>query len=220
MGRKLTFDIRLIRVLGELRTLEEYLGLIEEQINSGRMAAKCELEVDTRGLSPSDCNERSELGLIYQEYYYHINCFLPRISRGPFLVILFSVYESAVKEVAKLIQKSRGQQIALDDIKGNLLNRAKKYYSHVLRFELSRENQRWERLTILLNLRNAIAHTNGRLEMSSEAERKRILRHQEVKEESGFVIVSGAFLRETFTMVKEDLEDLLVRHREWDKANR
>ena len=146
-----------------------------------------------------------------------LDCFLPRILRGPFLVTLSSVYESAVIEVAGL---TRGQKIPPDDIRGDFLESVKKYYKEHIPFELSGDNERWKRLRILYDLRNAIAHANGRFEMIVEKKGEKILKQEGVKKEFGFIIVSGPFLRETFTMVKEELEDLLVRHREWGKANR
>ena len=214
MGKKFVFAFSLFRAYQELRTLEEHLKLIEEQISRSRRNAQCELEVNTRGLSHNDW---SEYNLLRREYEYHVNCFLPRALRGPFLVTLFSVYESAVREVADL---TRGQKIPPGDIRGDFLEWAKKYYKEHIPFELSGDNERWMRLRILYDLRNAIAHANGRLEMIVEKKGEKILKQEGVKKEFDFIVVSRTFLRETFTMVKEELKDLLVRHREWDKANR
>ena len=133
---------------------------------------------------------------------------------------LFAVYESVVIKIAGIIQKRQGQQISLDDIKGGFLSGAQKYYKRVLQFELSTSDKSWQRLMLLSDLRNAIAHANGRLDSVKENLRNRILKQKGVKDEFGYLIISGAFLREIFTLVKEDLEDLLTRYKEWDKANR
>ena len=218
-------DFRLGGVSEELYTLEKHLELIEEEIKRGEEAAKAELDVKVRPLYLNDrelsLDEQDEEHYYRGEYYYQIDFVLPRVLRGPFLVALFAVYETAVTEVASHIQKKRGGQILLNDSKGDLLNRAKKYYKNVLEFELSSNNKSWERLTVLSELRNAIAHTNGRLDMIGEKKRKKmekILNIDGVKDELGFVIISEAFLRETFTLVKYDLEDLVARYKEWDTA--
>ena len=78
---------------------------------------------------------------------------LPRDLRGPALVMLFSVYETAVTEIANLIREHRRIQIYLDDLRGGFLERALKYYRHVLGFILSMDNQHWARLTQLSSLR-------------------------------------------------------------------
>ena len=215
-------DFRLGEVSEELYTLEKHLELIEEEIKRGEEAAKAELDVKVRPLYQNDrelsLDEKDEEHGYRGEYYYQIDFVLPRILRGPFLVALFAVYETAVTEVASHIQKKSGGQISLDDIKGDLLSRAKKYYKHVLQFELSSNKKSWERLTVLADLRNAIAHTNGRIDRIRVGTREKILKIDGVEDELGFVTVSGAFLRETFTLVKDDLEDLVARYKEWDTA--
>ena len=217
-------DFRLGEVLGELDTLKRHLELIEEEIKRGEEVAKAELYANVRKLCLDEkdaeryYDEKAEEHHYYEEYYYQIEFVLPRVLRGSFPVALFAVYETAVTEVASHIQKKRGGQISLDDIKGDLLNRAKKYYKNVLQFELSSNNKRWERLTVLAELRNAIAHTNGRLDMIEKNKREKILKIHGVKEELGFVIISETFLRETFALVKDDLEDLVARYKEWDTA--
>ncbi len=215
-GMSILVDFRLLEVSMELDTLEKYLELIEEEIKRGQEAAKEELEAKTRELSLDEV----EWDILRQDYRHQVEFVRPRILRGPFLVTLFAVYETSVTEVASRIQKKRSGQISLDDIKGDLLNRAQKYYKHVLQFELSSNNKRWERLTVLADLRNAIAHTNGRLDMIEEKKREKILKINGVEDKLGFVIVSGAFLRETFTLVKDDLEDLVARYKEWDTADK
>ena len=222
-------DFRLGEVSGELDTLKKHLELIEEEIKRGEEVAKAELYANVRELCLDEkdeeryYDEKAEEHYHYEEYYYQIEFVLPRVLRGPFLVALFAVYETAVTEVASHIQKKRGGQILLNDSKGDLLNRAKKYYKNVLQFELSSDNKSWERLTVLSELRNAIAHTNGRLDMIGEKKREKmekILNLDGVKDELGFVIISEAFLRETFALVTDDLEDLLARYKEWDTADK
>ena len=217
-------DFRLGEVSGELDTLEKHLELIEEEIKRGEEVAKAELDANVRELYLNErelsLDEKDEEHYYRGEYYYQIDFVLPRVLRGPYLVALFAVYETAVTEVASHIQKKRGGQISLDDIKGDLLSRAKKYYKHVLQFELSSNNKSWERLTVLADLRNAIAHTNGRLDRIRVGTREKILKIDGVKDEVGFVIISEAFLRETFTLMKDDLEDLVARYKEWDTATK
>ena len=214
-------DATVLHVATELSTLEEHLGLIEGQIERSNKAAESELEAKILELSPdSSPYDEEEWIFLHQEHNYRTQVVFPRILRGPFLVTLFAVYESVVIEIAGIIQKRQGQQISLNDIKGDFLSRAQKYYMHVLQFELSTSGKSWQRLMLLSNLRNAIAHANGRLGRVKEKLRNQILKQKGVKDEFGYLIISGAFLGETFTLVKEDLEDLLTRYKEWDKANR
>ena len=207
--------------LRALRVLEEQLDLIEEQIDRGRNTAQFDLDAKIQDLPTYDGgkHDESDWDTLYKEHRSYVEVTLPRILRNPFPVTLFAVYESAVKEIAKLIQKETGQKISLGDIRGSdFLDQAKKYYKHVLQFELSEDNKRWKRLKILSDLRNAIAHGNGRVNMVKEETMKRIRKQRLFKEECGFLIVSRSFLRETVKLVKEDLEDLLARYKKWETA--
>jgi hypothetical protein len=50
---------------------------------------------------------------------------------------LWAVSESTITEIAKYIQKEEKHKIKLNDIRGdNILNRAYKYYEHILKFPL------------------------------------------------------------------------------------
>jgi len=98
----------------------------------------------------------------HQEYSDHIIS-PPKVFPWTFLVALYAVYESAVTEIARLIQVGQSQYISLNDIKGEFLDRAKKYYKHILQFELYSKEKEWPRIKMLSELRNAFAHANGRL---------------------------------------------------------
>ena len=214
---KIKLDFRLLEVSMELGILEKHLELIEAQIELGQNEAWSKMEAKTREL---ELDDGAEWSLITQEYRYQVDFVLPRVLRNPFLVSLFAVYESAVTEIAKTMQKKKGVGISIDDLKGGFLKRSKNYYKHVLQFKLALSNESWRRLMLLSDLRNAIAHTNGRLDIVSPVTRERILRNEGVKEEIGCLVVKRDFLKETFVFVKDDLEDLVKRYKEWDRATR
>ena len=157
-------DFRLLDVSLEISALEDHLELIERQIDSLEKSEKIARDTFIKGqhFSPDDF----EWDEAYRDYYHKVESLLPRLFRGPFIVSLYAVYESAITEVANLIQKTQQEHLCLDDIRGDdFLDRAKKYYKHVLDYELCKDNTTWQHITMLSELRNAIARTNGRLEM-------------------------------------------------------
>ena len=214
---KIKLDFRLLEVSMELSTLEKHLELIEAQIERGQKEAWSSREAKMMELEPDD---EAEWSFIVQEYDYQVGFVLPRVLRNPFLVSLFAVYESAVTEIAKAMQRKKGVGISIDGLKGDFLQRSKNYYEHVLQFQLALSNDIWQRLMLLSDLRNAIAHTNGRLDIISSRTRRRILKSEGAKEELGCLVVEGAFLKETFAFVKDDLESLVKRYKEWDTSTR
>ena len=125
-----------------------------------------------------------EVEIASQEYEWRIND-PPLFFRGTFLVSLYAVYESVVIEIAKLIRDKQSQQIKIDDLKGNFLERAKKYYKHILQFDLYSNEKAWQQIKMLSDLRNAFAHANGRVDRLNrkskekiEQWKKRILEYQ------------------------------------------
>ena len=161
---EIILDFRLLEVSMELSTLEKHLELIEAQIERGQEEAWSRREAKMMELESDD---EAEWSLIVQEYDYEVDFVLPRVLRNPFLVSLFAVYESTVTEIAKAMQQKKSAGISIDDLKGDFLKHSKNYYGHVLQFQLSLSNDNWQRLMLLSDLRNAIAHTNGRLDIVS-----------------------------------------------------
>ena len=214
----LMIDFRLLELSMDISTLESHIDLIEKQIVQGEEAAEREFQDRLR---ESNAQGEDQWDLLHQEKYFRVEFVLPRVLRGPFLVTLFSVYETAMTEIAKLIQARRGIQSSLDDRRGDLLRRAKKYYSNVPDFELSKDNQHWERLTQLSDLRNAIAHSNGRLNMIRPiTDKEKLLKIDGVNDRLGYIVVDKKYLEQTFKLVKAELEGLVARYKKWDTENR
>ena len=96
---------------------------------------------------------------------------------------------------------------------------AKKCCRDTLKFNLTQNSQSLERLT---ELRHAIAHANGHLKLVREEKRKKIKKWIErnigIKEYYGDIIVSGAFVRDAFEIVKGELESLTERFEDWDST--
>ena len=78
---------------------------------------------------------------------------------------------------------------------------------------------------MLSYLRNAIAHANGRRKMVNEKIRDKTqkclgkgigIEYHDI----GYFIVYEIFLKETFRLVKTDLEDLVERYKEFDNSRR
>jgi hypothetical protein len=212
------FDFRLLEVSGELYALEDHLRLIEGEI--GRIEKDERLRVDAYIKKEGLCPDDPEWNAALQEYEHHIDFLLPRFFRGPFLVGLYAVYESAVTEIARLIQEKKGQKITIKDLKGDFLERAKKYYKHILEFDLYSEQKAWHRVKMLSELRNAFAHVNGRLEMLNKKSRETIQKWERqnlgISSYDGYVICEARTVEDIFGTVRASLDDLVARYKHWD----
>ena len=95
----------------------------------------------------------------------------------------------------------------------------KKYFDNVLNFILFNDEKTEENLEMLLILRNAIAHGNGRKDAVNEHSWRKI----QVWEKQGKGITSSSdrlefsslFVNETLAIVRDSLRDLLQRVRKF-----
>lgn len=224
MDKRFWIDFRLVEAKFGLSTLNEHLRLVEEQVVNVKESEKQKFEEEMKkyGLTPDD----DEWGYHWDEYARKTYFVIPFVLRGSFLVSLYALYEMTVKEVASLIQNRKGQKISIDDIRGNdFLERAKKYYRYILlEFELCNNGQVWEKLRRLAELRHAVAHVTGRLEMVNKGKRRKIKRWIRedigIEDHYGYIVLSESYLRDTFEAVKSSLDYLIERYKEFDNANK
>ncbi len=138
----------------------------------------------------------------------------------PDLTITHAVFETSVIEIARLIQENIKQGIDINDLRGDFLKRAKKYYKNALKFELCNSEKDWQSITILTEVRHAIAHANGRMEVLNDKSKRKIKEFE--KQDKGisfyydYLLIDSIFAKESFSAVSSILEDLIERYKEWD----
>ena len=224
-------DFRLLGAETELEMLADHRQLIENHIEDltkkernklDRKFAKIRKTYKCANLTAELIEEwRVEEEIASQEYEWRIND-PPLFFRGTFLVSLYAVYESVVIEIADLIRDKQSQQIKIDDLRGNFLERAKKYYKHILQFDLYSNEKAWQQIKMLSDLRNAFAHANGRVDRLNSTLKKKIERWNGQKNIgisitiSGHVICEADIVADIFGAVRDSLKDLIKRYKHWD----
>lgn len=222
MNMRIAFG--LVSISSDMDILEAQMEFVEEQAEQMRLFAeniRDDLVQDVSSINEDDRRANWQFAEGFYDNYVEFR--IPRILYYPFIVSLHSVYESALTEIANLIQEKNGKNESFTNVKGkDFLNRAIKYYRGTIGYELSQNSQSWERIRILTEIRHAIAHANGHLELVSQGKRKQIKKwiKQDIGIEGdyGDIIVSGAFVRETFEIVKGELENLIERFKDWNST--
>jgi hypothetical protein len=215
---KINIDFRLLDVSLELDALKAHYELIEKQITHLNQVEKEALEeyLAKENLTPED----GEWELARQNFDHKVDFLLPRFFWGPFIVSLYAVFETSVMEIARLIQKNMKQGISINDLRGDFLERAKKYYKNVLNFELYRNETDWQYIKILTDIRHAIAHANGRMDMLKDEPKKKIkeLEKQDIGVSSyyNYLLVDSHFSKKAFSAIGSILNDLVERYKEWE----
>lgn len=215
----INIDFRLVDVTMELLVLEDHINLIETQL------AELEKEKQEEYLKKKKFAEDPfEWDEANSEYYKMVEFILPRFFWGSFILSLYAVYETAVTEIACLMQATKAESKSIDDSRGDFLKRAKEYYKNIIQFDLCNSNNTWQRIKMLADIRNAIAHANGRLDMLKTGTRHKIESLAEkdigVSIWGNYFLVTAEFSKETFKLIRLSLEDLVERYKAWDSKNR
>lgn len=142
--------------------LESYLEVLEEQISHAqtqyRLRAERELEKEKGNL------DRHEYGAILAEIDEIADSQIPRFFRIGALIPIWGLFESFLTDFAFYVGRREKAGIGFRDIKANnFRSQIEKYFEGVLRIQLPWSPRERERLGQLQELRNFIAHRNGRL---------------------------------------------------------
>lgn len=215
-----SIHLSLLDVELELSALNYYVDFLEKQIKQKQDDYQSEIkDIKKRGPTPDDLDWQH-----IKAYEDMSDLWIPRIFRYPFIVTLYAVYETAVSEIAENIKKQKMIDISINDlrVRGGFLNKAKKYFNDFLPFQLCDIEGTWNRITMLSEIRNAIAHTNGRIEMLNKGTKQKIINWEKQKLGislmNGFIVVEEVFLKDTFNSVSSSLNDLIKRYREWEDS--
>jgi len=209
-------DLRLIEVSFALDALDDYLELLEKEIERLEKIARAEKDsvFSKKGLSWND-PERQRAD---EDYYYKVDYLFPFFFRGPFLVSLYALYESSITEIAQLINNKQKNVISLDDLRGSFLERSNKYFKSIIGLKLYNNNDEWQRIQMLSELRHTVVHANGRLNMLNTNIRKKIKNWEKrkigISVSHGFIVFDKNFTRETFRIVSNSLEALVNRYKQ------
>lgn len=200
-------------MLYELNAMERYIASFEGQLPS--IVKQEEEKAFARIREERIHADDGEADLIRQELYDLTENVLPRFFRNAILVTLWSIFESAVIDIAKELQSEQNKAIGIDDIKGDFLERTKKYFHHVLNFPLNVSGKEWQRINMLRVIRNAIAHCNGRVENLAKDKDPKDLQRWEKQNvgltiEAGNLMFSKNFVQETYDCINSFLAHLIA----------
>lgn len=211
---RLDFDPVFVEISYEMWALGEQLRVTESQLEFLREESEVQTSAKIREAGVED--DPIEAQSMWREHAEIHDRVLPRLLRGSFLVALFAAYEASIKKVAAQLQAWGEHRLELDDLRGDSLRAARRYFEEVLRVPLVADNVTWERLMMLSVLRNVYAHANGSSWFLSTRRIEEIRKWERfgVDLSDGDVQVTRVFLEETYGIVRADLEGVVARARQ------
>ena len=154
--RAVTFPGPSLRIAGLQRALEateEQLRIVKAQYEV-RLTAK--LKREARSMHPDDIEDEQHV------VSRLVDDLLPKISRGGFVVSLWSVFEACVKDLAEYTKNERNLPFGLQDLRaGDFLEQTDKFFDRVLGLAALPDKSIRKSLEELKGFRNALAHHGG-----------------------------------------------------------
>lgn len=206
--RAVTFPGPSLRIAGPKRALEateQQLEVAKAQYQL-RLAAK--LKRDAQSMHPDDIeHEKHVISPLVDEL-------LPKISRGGFVVSLWSVFEACIKDLAEYTKNERKLPFGLQDLRGgNFLEQTDKFFHRVLGLRAFPDKAVRKSLEELKGLRNALAHHDGNtkevpkslLEGGSKGSQK-VRVYSDLHHE--YAVPSEAYVADALSLVSAYLEQL------------
>ena len=166
-------------------------------------------------IRPGHPDDEPDYQALVQDYYHQVDWVLPRVLLNPFILSLWSLYETAIKEIASLIQKKQNAPLSISDIKGkHLVDRVEKYFNHVLHFPLGYTPQVKDCLNFTGALRNAIVHHNSRISGLCASIQKIIEDgvYEGIEMGTDFFIIDMKFASLVYNTIRDHLEMLMGRY--------
>ncbi len=188
-----------------LEVLEEHISFASEQY---KLRAKRELEKD------ADMYPSGEIAYEYSEIEAAAEFQIPRYFRIGTLIPIWGLFESFVSDVARYTKQRESNNLSFRDIRApNFRLQVEKYFENVLSIDLPWSDEQRNRLGALQEVRNIIAHRNGRL-MDLHPDKRRELEKvvaaiDGVEIQHSNIIVSGGYITESKCLVLEVLESLI-----------
>ena len=209
-------DFRLLEAFLELDALKDHLEIIEKQIEQGKTTEreKAEAYIKKEGVDWED----PEWQWTWQEYEEQIKS-QQKLFRGSFLVMLYAVFESTTTEIACKIQCKQSVEKSISDLRGDFPKKAGIYFEH-LGFELYTNGTIREKIKMLSVLRNAYAHTSGRIEMLNKKPQKAIKawvqERRGISEYFDSIVCEADLVADISRTVDDFLRNLIERYKRWD----
>jgi hypothetical protein len=141
-----------------LKEFRQYTLEIESKFDSDKDALSRQYNQRVAGLS---ADEVSEIDDYFSDYYYTIEDTYIGQHRRSTLVSIYSFLEHAMNHLCKHVTKKNGYQFAVEDLRGEGIQRASTYLKKTASADFNALNDEWSALKTLNKVRNCIVHNEG-----------------------------------------------------------
>jgi hypothetical protein len=209
---KVRVDFRYSDIGYELWALERLVGLSERMIAMASDSEEERIWADLKARGWDD--DQAEQQFASQDVDDLRTVAIPRQTRGATVVALWAGYEGAALDVAEWLAKALGRTEEFERRdRRDFLRTTPEFFDRELGLALDEDLARLDRLRDVLDVRNAIAHTGGRLGRLNRTLRTRVIRIRGLTfdEAHDVVVPTADFLTAAYADVNASLISLVER---------
>lgn len=209
-------DLTYVHIQFEIEILEDKISLIQEQFDKEVIKSSGLLKEKSKGLNPDDLIDEHVLIELNQIHRSEIKDTLPRLIINPFILTLWSFFESTLIEMSTLCQKKTTSPLGIEDIKGNsIIDRVKKYFRHVLDspIEILEKNQ--TELELVYAFRNILAHNNGKLDTLRRSVKNNLtsISYVSTDWQEEYIVFEIDYLKSSKTLIEKVINEIICIHK-------
>jgi len=151
--------------------LASYLDVLKDQLGlvTQKYRERAERELERQEAELHELQYRDRLFQIDDAVEKHI----PQYLYNSAVVAIWGLFESFLDDLATWVARREKSTVHLDHLKGGFPGRVERFFEGVIRFPLPWTPDQRQRLRHLQELRNLIAHRNGRLSDLTEEKVRR-----------------------------------------------
>jgi hypothetical protein len=152
----------------EFAEIERHINFANLSIQKEIKAIEAEIKRKVQPLNPDDQDAYDAYHDAMIDEHWRVSEVFPRIQwRSEFLTV-YSTFEYMLNKLCCEIQNRSGFELALKDLSGQGIERARNYFVKVAGVKLPFDSPHWQRAKFLALIRNAIAHKNGGIKYEPE----------------------------------------------------
>jgi len=199
-------------LLYEFDALDEHRSFAERSLNASIKALDERVNKEIGTLNEEDCEAYQD---VLNEEYIAMHEVLPRIQWNSQFLFVYSTFEHMLNELCRIVKRRSGFDLSYKDISGQGIERSKNYLSKVAGVKAPFQSQSWNRAKLLAEIRNAISHKNGEIELNiknqsclgSRLSREKNLTLKKVipDQENAQITLSNEFVRNAISELREVL---------------
>ncbi len=196
-------------LLYEFDALEEHRIFAESSIKGSIKSLEARIEKESKQLDPDEHDDYFDY---MHDEYLSTKEIVPRIQWNSQFLIVYSTFEHMLHELCRIVKRRSGFDLSFKDLGGLGIERSKNYLSKVAGVKSPFQNPDWQRAKLLAEIRNAIAHSNGEIEINSTNKKllgTRLEKEQHLKlkklipeQEDAQIVLSSEFVRNSISELR------------------